>query len=171
MLGDVQDVLAAIARSTNNSMVVVTTAADAERGGCLVGFHSQSSIDPERYAVWLSKANRTYQLALRATHVAIWFLHEDDVPLAERFGTQTGDEVDKFEGLDVVVHDVGVPLPAGRSDWLVLRRTAVLDEGGDHVCVTLDVVDGSSGGPFRPLRQQHVAHLDPGHASEERRGV
>ena len=38
-------------------MIVVTTASAGERAGCLVGFHTQSSIDPERFAVWLSKAN------------------------------------------------------------------------------------------------------------------
>ena len=36
------------------AMVVVTVAVGDERDGCLVGFHSQSSIDPRRYVVWLS---------------------------------------------------------------------------------------------------------------------
>ena len=44
------------------------------RAGCLVGFHSQSSIDPRQYAVWLSKANHTYPVALRSELFAVHFL-------------------------------------------------------------------------------------------------
>ena len=34
--------------SVDAPMVVVTTAVAGERAGCLVGFHSQSAIDPQR---------------------------------------------------------------------------------------------------------------------------
>src|SRR4051794_9769130 len=87
--------------SLDPPLVVVTTAVGDERGGCLVGFHAQAGIDPERYSVWLSKANHTYRLALRSTHLGIHFLAEDQLWLAERFGTWTGDDVDKFDGLSV----------------------------------------------------------------------
>jgi flavin reductase (DIM6/NTAB) family NADH-FMN oxidoreductase RutF len=41
----------------DSPLIVVTTADERERAGCLVEFHVQSSIDPHRYCVWLSKAN------------------------------------------------------------------------------------------------------------------
>ena len=56
--------------SLDPPMVVVTAAAGGERAGCLVGFHSQSSIEPARCCVWLSKANHTYRVALLAAHWA-----------------------------------------------------------------------------------------------------
>ena len=40
----------------------------------MVGFHSQCSVDPGRFAVWLSKANHTYGVALRAEVFAVHFL-------------------------------------------------------------------------------------------------
>ena len=79
-----------IAAALDGPLVIVTTAEGGERAGCLVGFHVQSSIDPERYAIWLSKANHTYRVGLRASHFALHFLTDADLPLAERFGTQTG---------------------------------------------------------------------------------
>src|SRR5579862_5009415 len=85
----------------DNPLIVVTTADERERAGCLVEFHGQSSIDPQRYCVWLSKANYTYRVALHSSHLVIHFLTEDDLPLAELFGSQTGDTVDKFAGLAV----------------------------------------------------------------------
>ncbi|TCN42450.1 flavin reductase (DIM6/NTAB) family NADH-FMN oxidoreductase RutF [Rhodococcus sp. SMB37] len=150
------------------SMLVVTAAAGGERGGCLVGFHAQSSIAPGRYTVWLSKANHTYRLALRATHLGLHFLDRDASALAERFGTLTGDEVDKFAGLMVRAGPGGAPeLPTCRHRMLS-RRIALLDEGGDHVCVVTEPVAVTADGPLTPLRLSAVAHLRPGHPAAER---
>lgn len=94
-----RDAFTTIMSSLDNPLIVVTTAEGHERAGCLVGFHAQSSISPGRYCVWLSKANHTYRVGLRATHLAVHFLTSGDLALAERFGTLTGDETDKFAGL------------------------------------------------------------------------
>lgn len=56
--------------STDSALIVVTTAAENEQAGCLVGFHSQSSMSPEQYSFWLSKVNHTYQASLRAAYFA-----------------------------------------------------------------------------------------------------
>src|SRR5690242_5732298 len=100
----------ALTTGTDPAMAIVTTAAGGERGGCLIGFHAQSSMDPARYCIWLSKANHTYRLALRSTHFGVHFLRPADFELAELFGTRTGDEVDKFADVASEVHESGVPL-------------------------------------------------------------
>ena len=117
----------------DSPLIVVTTADDRERAGCLVEFHGQSSIEPQRYCVWLSKANYTYRVALNSSHLVIHFLSADDLPLAELFGTQTGDTVDKFAGLPVDSGPGGAPVLRQCPNWLAVRRIALLDEGGDHV--------------------------------------
>ena len=122
--------------SLDTPLVVVTTAVGDERGGCLVGFHAQSGIEPGRYCLWLSKANHTYRLALRSTHLGVHFLTEDQLWLAERFGTQTGDDVDKFEELSTEVGTGQTPLLVDAPHRLLVRRVALLDEGSDHVCIT-----------------------------------
>ena len=162
------DAFSQIAESLDAPLIVVTAAAGDERAGCLVGFHTQSSIDPERYAVWLSKANHTYRVALRSTHLGVHFLTADDLPLATLFGTRTGDDGDKFADLAVRSGDGGVPLLNDCAHWLLVRRIAILDEGGDHVCVVAEMVTASSTGRFDPLRLAQASHLVPGHSSEER---
>ena len=154
----------------DNALIVVTTAEGHERAGCLVGFHAQSSMDPGRYALSLSKANYTYRVALRATHLGIGFLTSADPLLAERFGTLTGDKTDKFAGLRTSLGAGGVPVLEDIPHWVILRRIALLDEGGDHVCVTGEPVAAGSSGPFEPLRLSHVGHLRPGHGPRERPG-
>jgi flavin reductase (DIM6/NTAB) family NADH-FMN oxidoreductase RutF len=164
-----------IMASLDTSLVVVTAGADSEgphgeRAGCLVGFHGQSSIDPERYSVWLSKANHTYRVALRSTHLGVHFLTHDDLQLAEHFGTQTGDDLDKFAQLDTEAGPGGVPMLLACPSRVAVRRTSLLDEGGDHVCISTEPVDVVGGGPFVPLRLSDAHHLVPGHDTKERHG-
>jgi flavin reductase (DIM6/NTAB) family NADH-FMN oxidoreductase RutF len=152
----------------DSPLIVVTTADERERAGCLVEFHAQSSIEPQRYCVWLSKANYTYRVALQSSHLVIHFLTEDDLPLAELFGTKSGDTVDKFAGLPVDAGPGGAPVLRQCPHWLAVRRIALLDEGGDHVCLTTEPVAAQSAGPFRPLRISQAGHLRAGHGPEER---
>jgi flavin reductase (DIM6/NTAB) family NADH-FMN oxidoreductase RutF len=157
-----------IMSSLDTQLIIVTTAAGGDRAGCLVGFHAQSSIDPQRYCVWLSKANHTYRVALRATHFGIHFLSESDLELARRFGTLTGDTTDKFAGLGIQTGPGGAPLLQECLNRLAVRRVALLDEGGDHVCIFTEPLDSHTGGPFAPLRISHATDLQPAHSSEER---
>ena len=149
-------------------LVVVTVTNGRERGGCVVGFHSQCSIDPGRFVVWLSKANHTFRVSLQAERFAVHFLTEDDHDVAQLFGATTGDEVDKFAACAWRPGDGGVPLLEACPNRFVGRRVAMLDEGSDHVCMVLEPLEVSSSGPFRPLRQSHVDDVEAGHPAEER---
>jgi flavin reductase (DIM6/NTAB) family NADH-FMN oxidoreductase RutF len=164
------DAFGTIMASQDAQLIIVTAAQAQEQAGCLVGFHTQACIEPGRYCVWLSKANHTYRVALRSTHLAIHFLTSLDLPLAARFGTLTGDSTDKFAGLRVSPGPGGAPLLQQCPNWLAVRRTALLDEGGDHVCVITETVAAHASGPFEPLRISQAAHLVPGHSNEERPG-
>jgi flavin reductase (DIM6/NTAB) family NADH-FMN oxidoreductase RutF len=162
------DELSDLLTSMDPPMVLVTTAAEGEWAGCLVGFHGRSSIDPGHYSVWLSKANHTYRVALRAKHFAVHALTTDDTALAERFGTRTGEDEDKFAGLDTVVDEYGVPLLTACQHRMTLDKIAVLDAGGDHVCIVAGVRSARTPSPFTPLRLSAVEHLTPGHEADER---
>lgn len=157
-----------IMASLDVPMAVVTTAMDNERAGCLIGFHAQSSIDPGRYCVWISKANHTYRVMLRSTHLAVHYLTAQDQELARVFGTLSGDDVDKFELVASSAGPHGVPVLDDCPNRVVVQRIALLDAGGDHVCVVTEPVEVSCPGPFRPLRLSDVSELVPGHQSEER---
>jgi flavin reductase (DIM6/NTAB) family NADH-FMN oxidoreductase RutF len=149
-------------------LIVLTTAVGNDRAGCLVGFHAQSSITPQHYCVWLSKANQTYRVGLRAAHFAVHFLTTDDSSIAERFGTLSGEDRDKFAGFDVDLDPHGVPLLKACPNLMSLERIAVLDDDRDHVCLTTRVRSARSGQHFVPLRVSSATHLTPGHSSDER---
>jgi flavin reductase (DIM6/NTAB) family NADH-FMN oxidoreductase RutF len=152
-------------RTLDAPMAVVTVAVDGERSGCLIGFHSQSSIQPRRHCVWLSKANHTYGVAVRAQHVAVHLLTRSDRGIAELFGTLTGDDVDKFEQCEWIESTQGPPLLVDCPNRFLLRRTALLDEGGDHVGFVGEPLRAETAGDgrFEPMRLADVDDLDAGH--------
>ncbi len=134
-----EDAFEGLMASTNPSLVVLTTTAADEQAGCLVGFHAQSSTTPQHYCLWLSKANHTYRVSLRAAHFAVHFLTTADLALAERFGTLSGEDTDKFVGLDLDPSKNGVPLLKACPNMMRLERIAVLHDGSDHICLTTKV--------------------------------
>lgn len=149
-------------------LVVVTATNGRQRGGCVVGFHSQCSVEPGRFAIWLSKANHTFRVGWQADRFAVHFLTEADHDIAELFGTNTGDEIDKFALSQWHPGQGDVPLLDACPNRFVGRRIALLDEGSDHVCIVLEPIEISVAGPFRPLRHSQVQDLDPGHPTEDR---
>ena len=159
-MGD--ETFAAIIRSIDPPMLVVTTGAGDERAGCLVGFHTQCSIDPVRWLVGISKANRTYDVVRRASTVVVHVLRADQLDLARLFGEATGDTVDKFRQWAWTEGPGGVPVLAG-CDWFagpIIERFDLGDHEGELVAVT-HAGRGHGGGAQLGLQQ--VARLEPGH--------
>jgi flavin reductase (DIM6/NTAB) family NADH-FMN oxidoreductase RutF len=152
----------------DHAMLVVTTVAGDERGGCLVGFHSQCSIEPSRYAVWISRANHTYRIAAFAEVFALHVLGARDLELAKLFGEQTEDEVDKLSSCDWHAGPGGVPLLDGCANRIVATRVGVFDPGGDHVCFALEPVDTVWDPSSGQLGLRDVLDLEPGHDADER---
>jgi flavin reductase (DIM6/NTAB) family NADH-FMN oxidoreductase RutF len=150
------------------AMVIVTTVADGERSGCLVGFHAQCGMEPPRYAVWLSELNHTARIAAAAQHFAVHWVPADRHDLAELFGGTTGDEIDKFARCDWTEGPGGVPLLAGCPDRFVGRRIDWLEMDADHRCVILEpVLAERSGAAADVLRLADATDIDPGHAATE----
>ena len=155
--------------ATDPAMVIVTTCVDDQPAGCLVGFHCQASIEPLRYAVWISTHNHTFQIARRAEYLGVHLVEVGDHHLAEKFGSRTGDDVDKFADIDWEAGPGGVPVLGDCPVRFVGRVVAVLDDGGDHVAFVLEPVasvpgsapDGASVG--LPLRLSAVGDITPGH--------
>lgn len=140
---------------------VVTAAAKEETSGCLVGFATQSSIDPPRLLVCISQANHTHGVALAATHLAVHLVPDDRRDLAELFGSETGDEVDKLSRVAWTSGPGGVPLLDGcprRVVGEVLARHDLGDHTGHLLApVVVDLVEGET------LTFADVVDLDPGH--------
>lgn len=157
--------LARLCASLNAPMVVITAFDGRERSGCLAGFHTQCSIDPQRWLACISNANHTAGVAAGSEWLAVHFLRNDQHALAELFGGVTGDAIaphEKFEACAWRPGPGGVPLLAGcdRITGRVLSRVDV----GDHVAHLLDVVEiVMEHAPAPQLGSRDVGDIQPGH--------
>lgn len=143
-------------------MFLVTATDGDRRAGCLVGFTTQTSIRPPRMLVCLSVKNRTYRVARDADLLAVHVVEPDDDQIAELFGGETGDDVDKFAQVAWTEGPGGVPLVAACPRRFVGR---VLDsyDLGDHTGFLLDPVaaEGDDDGPAMGIKQ--ASDVDAGH--------
>lgn len=145
-------------------VVILTAAAGGERSGCLVSFHSQTSMVPLRYTVWVSRANHTWPVARRATHLAVHVLDGTQHALARLFASTSGDALDKFSRCAWHAGPGDVPLLDGAAGWFVGTPCAWLDPQGDHAGVVLAPVAAAIPGPGVPLRFTDVRDWAAGHA-------
>lgn len=144
-------------------MFVVTTAADGQSAGCLVGFATQVSIDPRRFLVGLSTKNHTYRIARHATHLAVHLLSADHGELARLFGENTGDTADKFAQCSYHDGPHGVPILDDAAAWF---SGAILEQLtlGDHVAFVLEPDAGRAPEQLRSLVSfGDVRDVEPGH--------
>ena len=142
-------------------LYVVTTAVGNERSGCLIGFATQCSIHPPRFLACISKKNHTFQLVRQASFVAVHVVDKQNKDVAELFGGETGDEVDKFDQVRWhLVH--GVPVLDDCERWFagtVLERIDL----GDHLGLLVSPLDVESSAPAGQLTFQQARDIAPGH--------
>jgi flavin reductase (DIM6/NTAB) family NADH-FMN oxidoreductase RutF len=143
-------------------MYIVTAASRGERSGCLVGFSTQCSIDPLRFLVCLSDKNHTYRVARDAATLGVHLVPADAEHLARLFGSESGDDVDKFAQCDWHEGVGGVPILDGCPNWfigLVLDRVTL----GDHVGYVLEPVESGAGGSDSQFDFQRAKRFEAGH--------
>lgn len=160
---DVTEAFAELGDHLDYPMFIVTTTAEGSRAGCLVGFCSQCSIDPPRFAVFLSNKNFTLRVAARAEAAAVHVVPPSAVELARLFGENTGDELDKFDHCEWAPGPHGVPVLTSCPDRFVGRivgQVSVPD--GDHEGFILAPTDVEAGGDsFLPFSA--AKRFEPGH--------
>lgn len=149
-----------IVSSLDYPMFVVSAASGDDADACLVGFTSQCSIDPPRFAVFLSKANHTYDVALGAEVLVVHRLRADQFEIAEHFGgTSAYDDPHKLSGCSWTPGPGGSPVIDG-CDWFAGRVLQRLD-AGDHVMFHLEPIDGNAR-ETEQLGSQEALEIDAG---------
>ena len=147
--------------SLDYPLYVVTTAVGDEPTGCLIGFATQCSIHPPRFLACISKKNHTLLVARRAACVAVHIIEEQDKSIAELFGGETGDEVDKFARVSWHwAH--GVPILDACGRWFAGSVLEQIDLG-DHVGFLLEPIDTEQNASSQQLTFQRARDIEPGH--------
>lgn len=160
------DAFEGIVAALNYPVFVVTTREDRDGGelsGCLVGFASQTSINPPRFLVGLSKKNRTFRIAQDSTHLVVHVLPRKHMATAELFGGATGDDTDKFSQCGWDAGPMGLPILRDAEAWFVGRIVERFNVG-DHVAHLLEPTHGDASNMSTDwVRFGDVRDIEPGH--------
>jgi flavin reductase (DIM6/NTAB) family NADH-FMN oxidoreductase RutF len=163
MDGSLQTTFARLFADVDATMFIVTANGGGELSGCLVGFATQTSIDPPRFLACISRANRTFRVAGRTDTLVVHFVDADEEGLAELFGGRTGDEVDKFAQVAWRAGPGGAPVLERLETWFAGRVVERMPLG-DHDGFLLEPIDGAVRRGARPLRFHRAKRIAPGHA-------
>jgi flavin reductase (DIM6/NTAB) family NADH-FMN oxidoreductase RutF len=158
----VSDAFNALVGNLEYPMFIVTARAGEEPLGCLVGFATQASIDPPRFLVCLSHVNHTYRRGRDAGHLGVHCVPEGAADLAELFGGETGDEVDKFARVSWHEGPEGVPLLDDCSNRFV-GRVVNRTDAGDHTAYLLELVAAEHGADEGEFTFHRAKRIEPGH--------
>lgn len=127
--------------AVDRPLYVVTARSPDEMSGCLVGFATQSSIDPPLFFIGISRANHTHGVAARAEYLAVHLIAREHEELARIFGGETGDCVDKFAACRWAEGPHGLPVLTDAGVWFAGRIIERIDMG-DHTGHVLAPVAG-----------------------------
>lgn len=148
-------------------LYIVTVASETETGpasrsGCLVGFATQCSIDPPRLLVCISKINHSFELMSRARMVGVHVVDADQRDLAELFGGETGDDIDKFAACMWRPGPCGLPVLTGCRRKMIAE---VVDrvELGDHLGLVLAPFEVHVEEAAGQLQPSEISDLEAGH--------
>jgi flavin reductase (DIM6/NTAB) family NADH-FMN oxidoreductase RutF len=153
-----------LAGSLDYPLFIVTASDGERREGCVIGFATQCSFHPPRFLACLSRENRTYRFALGVDALAVHLIPRGREDLAELFGGQTGDDIDKFERCAWHAGPRGLPILDDCPSWFAGEVREQLDLG-DHVGFLLEPFDARfDGGDAEIVFFQAVKDaIEPGH--------
>jgi flavin reductase (DIM6/NTAB) family NADH-FMN oxidoreductase RutF len=161
-MGGVEASFEQLVAQLDYSMLIVTAAAGGQRAGCLIGFATQVSIHPPRFLACLSVKNRTFRVARDADVLVVHFVTQEDGELAELFGGETGDQVDKFARCAWHPGPDGTPVIEQLENWFAGRILERADFG-DHHGFLLEPIEGEAGRGEQTLTFHRAKRIEPGH--------
>lgn len=141
---------------------LVTAAAGSRRGGLIATFVNQASIVPARprVVVGIAKQHHTWELIETSGALVLHLLDEKHLDWVWQFALQSGREVDKLAGLEVVTTVTGSPRLRGVIGWLECRVAKRLDTG-DRTIYLAEVVESALEKAAPPLTWQRLLALAP----------
>ena len=158
---DVRAAFNAIVGNLEYPMFIVTARAGDERLGCLVGFATQTSIDPPRFAVCLSHRNRTYRRGHDADVLGVHCVPADARRWPSCSAARPGTRSTSSRAATGTTGPRACPILDACVNWFVgrvLHRIAA----GDHDLFLLEPVAASAGDQDE-FTFHRAKRIEPGH--------
>ena len=127
-------------------LFVLTARRGEQDNGCIINTGLQVTSQPNRVLIAVNKSNYTHDMVLETGIFNLSVLTEKaDFSLFQRFGFQSGRDMDKFRGFDRVQRTENglLAVTEGTSAWLSCKVVSTMDLG-THTLFVADVIDGDT---------------------------
>jgi flavin reductase (DIM6/NTAB) family NADH-FMN oxidoreductase RutF len=134
------------------------------RGGLVATFVGAASIvaDLPRMIVGLAQSHHTWELVEASGAFALHLMGEQHLELVWRFGLQSGRDIDKLDGLNLVAGATGSPILEDSLGWMSCRVES-RQHTGDRTIYLAEVLESRVTHFGPPLTQKRLLQLAPPH--------
>lgn len=143
---------------------VVTTASEPHPSGMIITWIAPAGLIPDQKRVMmaLSPTNHTTQVILGSAHkrMGVHLLSKQQANLVPLFGGQSSRTVNKFETVDYVMQDDGIPILSNCCGWFLAKVVHTMDTG-DRIIVIADIEKEEAEENQDPLHLGELGDLLP----------
>lgn len=124
-------------------LFVVTVREGENDNGCIINTAMQVTVEPNRIAITVNKDNYTHDMMKRTSAFTLSILSEEaDFSLFQRFGFQSGRDVNKFEGYaDCKRSSNGTMIVTAGTNAFISANVISSTDLGTHTLFIADVTD------------------------------
>ncbi len=145
-------------------LYIVSSAVDKKLNGYISNTVFQVTAEPPRMAISCNKDNYTASLIQNSKRFSVSVLHQDVKPaIIGSFGYKSGDEIEKFDGIEYIQGTTGVPIVT--EDTLAWFECNVVQEYdvGTHLLFIGEIVNSDLVDPGEtPLTYAHYRDVKRG---------
>ncbi|MBT1248757.1 MULTISPECIES: flavin reductase family protein [unclassified Thermosipho (in: thermotogales)] len=139
-----------VVKKIYNSTVVVTMRLNDKINGISVAWITRVSINPKLIAISIGKERFSYLLLKSSSFFGVNILSKFQKDLAIHFGSVSGRDYDKFEGIDYELSKNGIPILKGIVGYIECEIVRIYD-AGDHSIFVGKVIDEKLYNDVEPL--------------------
>ncbi len=129
---------------------IVTSKSGNTKNGMTVAWVAQASFEPPLVVVSIAPERYTHQIISQSNVFAVNLLSEGQKELAKKFGTVSGKNYDKFQGLKYTTKQTGSPILEDIYAYLDCKVYKTCD-AGDHTLFIGEIIDQEVWSDKKPL--------------------
>jgi flavin reductase (DIM6/NTAB) family NADH-FMN oxidoreductase RutF len=163
ILTDRYQSIASLLSKLNPELWVVTASNGQQHGGLIATFAVPASIvfTQPRMLLGIARHHHTWEIIEQSQRFALHLISEQQINWIQRFGAQSGHDVDKFASLDMEISDNGNPLLTEAIGWLECSVETKMDTG-DRTVYLGEIVGGTLKYDAKPLTVKYLyEHASP----------
>jgi len=138
-------------RMFSNGMFILTSRSGVRYGAAVVAWLSQASFRPPLVMAAIRKESRVFECLLQSGVAAIHVLSAEQEEIAQKFFAPTKVVPGLINDEPFVKGQTSAPILQNLPAYLECRLQQVVETGGDHAVVVLEVVAAKCRKEVRPL--------------------